>query len=336
MKLLTVTIPCYNSQNYMTHAIDSLLPGGEDVEIIVVNDGSNDDTAKIADDYERRYPGIVRAIHKENGGHGDAIMTGLANADGLYFKAVDSDDWVDAEAFTKVLDALRTLSDNPVDMFISNYIYDKAAKKHKLAIRYHNILPQHRVFGWDETKRFHIKQYLLIHSLIYRTGLLRECGLSLPKHTYYVDNLYTYLPLKDVKKMYYLDVDLYHYFIGRKDQSIQEQNMTKNIDQQLLVNKLLISQFDPFTIENLQKRKYLLHAFAAVTIVSIFILTKSGTKESLQKRKDLLAFIRQKDPRVYQRLRRDPFIRICFLPGKAGRAIPISIYKLLQKIYGFN
>ena len=107
MKLLSIAIPSYNSQDYLHHAVESLLPGGEEVEILIVDDGSKDNTAQIADDFERRYPGIVRAIHKENGGHGDAVMCGLAHATGLYFKVVDSDDWVDADAYPKVLEALR-------------------------------------------------------------------------------------------------------------------------------------------------------------------------------------------------------------------------------------
>ena len=65
MKLLTITIPSYNSEAYMRNCIESLLPGGEDVEILVVDDGSGDRTGEIADEYEKRYPGIVRAIHQE-------------------------------------------------------------------------------------------------------------------------------------------------------------------------------------------------------------------------------------------------------------------------------
>ena len=103
MKLLSIAIPCYNSQDYMRHAIETLLAGGEDVEILVVNDGSKDKTADIAAEYQQKYPTIVRAINKENGGHGDAVMTGLKNATGLYFKVVDSDDWVDEECLKRVL-----------------------------------------------------------------------------------------------------------------------------------------------------------------------------------------------------------------------------------------
>ncbi|MEG2951521.1 MAG: glycosyltransferase, partial [Clostridia bacterium] len=102
MKLLTIAIPCYNSQDYLAHAVESALLGGNEVEVLIVDDGSKDDTARIADAYERKYPQIVRAIHQENGGHGDAVMTGIRNATGLYFKVVDSDDWLDAEAYPKV------------------------------------------------------------------------------------------------------------------------------------------------------------------------------------------------------------------------------------------
>ena len=103
MKLLTFTVPCFNSAAYMEKCIESLLPGGEDVEILIVDDGSTDDTAAIADRYEKQYPTIVKAIHKENGGHGSAVNAGIEHASGLYFKVVDSDDWVKQEAYEQIL-----------------------------------------------------------------------------------------------------------------------------------------------------------------------------------------------------------------------------------------
>lgn len=101
MKILSIAVPCYNSQEYMRNCIDSLLVGGEEVEIIVVDDGSKDNTLQIAKEYEEKYPGIVKAVHQENKGHGGAVNTGLAHASGLYFKVVDSDDWLNEEAFRK-------------------------------------------------------------------------------------------------------------------------------------------------------------------------------------------------------------------------------------------
>ena len=125
MKLLSIAIPCYNSAAYMEHCIESLLPGGEDVEILIVDDGSTkDNTARIADEYAAKYPTIVKAIHQENGGHGEAVNTGIANATGLYFKVVDSDDWVDAESYKEVLDTLRKLAggEKALDMLLCNYV----------------------------------------------------------------------------------------------------------------------------------------------------------------------------------------------------------------------
>ena len=124
MKLLTFAIPCYNSQDYMENCIKSLLPGGDDVEILIIDDGSKDSTGDIADAYEKKYPGIIRATHQVNGGHGEAVNAGIRNATGLYFKVVDSDDWVDEEAYKKILDKLRELTggNQTLDMFIANYV----------------------------------------------------------------------------------------------------------------------------------------------------------------------------------------------------------------------
>ena len=103
MKLLTITIPCYNSQDYMEKSICSALTGGDRVEIIIVDDGSSDNTLQIAKKYEEKFPNIVRVIHQENGGHGEAVNTGIKNATGLYFKVVDSDDCLGRKALEKVL-----------------------------------------------------------------------------------------------------------------------------------------------------------------------------------------------------------------------------------------
>ena len=131
MKLLSIAIPCYNSQDYMEKCIESLLVGGEEVEILVVDDGSSDKTAEIADAYAAKYPTIIKAIHQENGGHGEAVNAGIRNATGLYFKVVDSDDWVNKEAYIKILETLYELLRGPqtVDLLISNFVYEKHTRK---------------------------------------------------------------------------------------------------------------------------------------------------------------------------------------------------------------
>ena len=210
MKLLSIAIPCFNSESYMRHCVDTLLTGGEDVEIIIVDDGSTKDaTAQIADEYASKYPTIIKAIHQENGGHGQAVNTGIENATGLYFKVVDSDDWVDVEAYKEVLITLRKLlgGEKTLDMLISNFVYEKEGAKHKKVMQYTSALPKNQMFSWKDVRHFRKGQYILMHSVIYRTQLLRECGLKLPKHTFYVDNLFVYVPMPYVKNMYFLDVD---------------------------------------------------------------------------------------------------------------------------------
>ncbi len=337
MKLLTFAIPSYNSQDYMEHCIESLLPGGEDVEIIIVDDGSKDRTAEIADEYERKYPGIVRAIHQENGGHGEAVNTGIRNATGLYFKVVDSDDWVDLDAYMAILEKLRELAggQKTLDMFIANYVYEKEGVKHKKVMRC-SALPKNRLFTWNEVSHFRKGQYILMHSVIYRTQLLRECGLELPKHTFYVDNIYVYTPLPSVKNMYYMDVDFYRYFIGRDDQSVNEKVMIGRIDQQIKVNKIMVDEFDLWKIPNRKLRHYMFNYLEIITVISTIMLIRSGTEENLEKKRELWGYIKKKDLRLFHHLRAGIMGNTMNLPGKGGRKISVAAYKLSQKVVGFN
>lgn len=336
MKLLTFAIPCYNSEEYMEHCIETLLQGGEDVEILIVDDGSKDRTAVIADAYEAKYPGIIRAIHQENGGHGEAVNTGLKNATGLYFKVVDSDDWVDHDAYMQILDKLRELvgGDKPLDMLLSNYVYEKEGAKRKKVMRY-SAVPKDQLITWNDC-RFHKGQYILMHSVIYRTRLLRECGLKLPKHTFYVDNIYVYKPLPSVHNIYYMDVDFYRYFIGREDQSVNERVMISRIDQQIRVNKLMVDEFDLWKVQNRRLRRYMFNYLEIITVISTIMLIRSGTEENLEKKRELWKYIKEKDIRLFHRLRTGIMGNTMNLPGRGGRKISVAAYKLSQKVIGFN
>lgn len=339
MKLLSIAVPCYNSEDYMKHCIESLLPGGEDVEIIIVDDGSTKDrTAEIADEYAARYPGIVKAVHQENGGHGEAVNTGLQNATGLYFKVVDSDDWVDEESYQKVLSKLAELvrEGNTVDMMICNYVYEKQGARRKKTIRYTTAFPQDQVFTWNDVKHFRLGQYILMHSVIYRTQMLQSCGLELPKHTFYVDNIFVYYPLPYVKTLYYMDIDLYRYFIGRSDQSVNEQVMIGRVDQQIKVNKIIIDQYDLRSIQNPKLRKYMSSYLEIMMTVSSIMLIRSGTAESLEKKKDLWQYLKKRDAGLYYKLYFGIFGRAMNLPGKGGRKVSVIAYKLANKVMGFN
>lgn len=338
MKLLTVAIPCYNSQDYMEHAVETALVGGEDVEIILVNDGSSDKTAEIADRLQKEHSTIVRAIHQENGGHGAAVNTGLANASGLYYKVLDSDDWFDRGAFLKILDVLRSFVEDGsgVDMLLANYVYEKPSlHKHKV-IRYDGVFPENQVFTWNDVKRFKISQNILMHSVIYRTKMLRDCQLELPRHTFYVDNIFVYNPLPFVKKMYYVNADLYRYFIGRDDQSVNEKVMIGRIDQQIKVNKLMIDAYDLTKIKNKKLRDYMVKYLTMMMTVSSVFLIKEGSEESLQKREELWEYLKNKNKIMYRMINKMALSKPMQFRSKAGRKIVVWGYSLSQKIYGFN
>ena len=153
----------------MRKCIDSLLVGGERVEIIIINDGSKDNTGAIADEYAEKYPDIVRVVHQENGGHGEGINQGLKRATGAYFKVVDSDDVLD-ENLPLMLDKLEECeAQGGVDLLVTNYFYAHEDGVGDQSICYKNVLPENRIFTWEETKRFRLRQMLTIHSCTFRT-----------------------------------------------------------------------------------------------------------------------------------------------------------------------
>ena len=340
MKILTIAIPSYNSQAYMRNCIECLLPGGEDVEILIVDDGSSDDTPAIADEYEARYPGIVRAIHRENKGHGGAVNTGLAHASGYFYKVVDSDDWGAPDAYRKILDFLKEAvkEETPLDMLVSNYVYEKAGANRKKVIHYHGILPRDRYFTWKDTGHFGPSKNILMHSVIYRTDLLRGFGFQLPEHTFYVDNLFVFWPLPYVKKMYYLDVDFYRYYIGREDQSVNESVMISRIDQQIKVNKIMADIYADHEKKFRSKklRSYMLHYYETITMVTSVLLMKAKTQEASEKKDQLWQYIEERTPSACRFMKRNILGRLSSSRGKLLHMITLGGYRIAQKWIGFN
>ena len=337
-KILSIAVPCYNSEAYMHRCIESLLVGGEEVEIIIVDDGSTDGTAEIADKYAEEYPTICKAVHKTNGGHGDAVMEGLRNATGVFFKVVDSDDRLGREAYIKLLGVMRksVLEEHRLDMLISNYVYDKQNTRRKKVMRYATVLPTDTYFTWDDIGHFKNTQYILMHSVIYRTELLRECKMELPKHTFYVDNLFVFQPLPSVKIMYYVDVNFYWYFIGRDDQSVNEEVMIKRIDQQLRVNNMMIDCFNSNSVENKKCRIYMKNYMNIIMTVSSIMCILSKDDKNLEKKAELWNHLKEKEPWVYRHIRYSVLGIWMNWPGKIGRKISVIGYRIVQKIFGFN
>lgn len=337
-KLISFVVPCYNSAAYMNKCINSILSCEADMEIILVNDGSVDETGTICDDYAKKYPDLIKVIHQENGGHGEGVNQGLKNATGLYFKVVDSDDWLDKDALNILLSTLDKFKDNPIDMFICNYVYEHVHNNISRPINYVNIFPENECFGWNKCNRFKVHQYLLMHSVIYRTEILKNCDLVLPKHTFYVDNIFVFKPLPYIKTMYYLDIDLYRYYIGRPEQSVNQEVMIKRANQQLKITKIMIDSHDMKVIynESPELGKYMTNYLAMMITITSILLIFRHNKESEQMRKELWAYLKKHNPHVYRKVRYGSLATITTLRGKLGRKIALSAYQYAKRKYNFN
>ncbi len=335
MKLLSFVVPCYNSAAYMRHCIDTLLLAGDCAEILIVNDGSADTTAQIADEYAAAHPGIVRAIHQPNKGHGGAVNAGIANAQGEYLKVVDSDDHLDGALIPEYIRLLTSLR-GQIDLLITNYVYDKQGKKHKTAMRYGDMCPKNRIFGWQEMKWFRPGEVMLMHSMTYRTQLLRDCGLRLPEHTFYVDNVFAYIPLAHVERMYYADLNLYRYFIGRADQSVNEATMVRRQDQQLRVMRELIHGCNLDTITPEKRRGYMTHNLGMIMVVTSILLIIDGSERALAKKKAIWAELAGEHPASCRRIRRSITGIFACSESRFVQRAGLMIYNLVQRIYGFN
>lgn len=340
MKTISFAVPCYNSAAYMDKCIESILKCGDDIEIIVVDDGSTkDNTLEKAQAWASSYPNIIRAVHQENGGHGQAVNTGLAHATGRYFKVVDSDDWLDELAMHEIMNYLRTQVErtDATDLVIGNYVYEKVHENTRTVMHYHNVFPEGREFNWSEVGSFGQSQYLLMHSVIYRTDLLRGMGLELPKHTFYVDNIFVYVPLPKVKSIYYRDVDMYRYFIGREDQSVNENVMMGRIDQQLRVTRLMIDAVRlPDDVSEKRLERYMENYLSMMMCICSIFLRMIDTDDAEDEREAIWEYLKKHNPDVYRRIRRSVLNASTNLPTELGRRIGITGYRMAQRIFKFN
>ncbi len=335
MKYITFTVPCYNSQDYMRKCVDSLLLGGEDVEIVIVNDGSKDNTLSIAREYEAKYPTIVKVVDKENGGHGSGVNAGLALASGLYFKVVDSDDWVDEEAYQRLLSTIKVhAKEGAPDLYIVNYVYEHSADNTRHFSRYDKKLPADVFCTWERVKPFRFSLMLLMHALVYKTSVLRESGLCLPEHTFYVDDIVSYNPLPYTKRLCYLNIDFYRYFIGRADQSVNLPNMVKRYEQMLRVMQIMTDRWTYKEIKAQPKglRRYMLHALSSYMLTTMLFVLGEYTKERRAAMKELWRHIKERDRGLYYKLRyRTNVFFTSLFPGRLKKSILIFSYRQLCK-----
>ena len=204
-------------------------------------------------------------------------------------------------------------------------------------MRYTNVFPQNRLFNWTHVGHFRPDQNILMHSVMYRTEVLRKCGMVLPKHTFYVDNIFVYQPLPFVKSMYYMDLDLYRYFIGRADQSVNESVMVKRVDQQLRVTRHMIDCQDLDALKGQKKlRSYMLHYLSMMMAISDIFLLLDGSAAAKQKENELWAYLKAHTSAGVYRSIRYGFGGVTNLKIPKGDKLVLGGYRIAQRIFKFN
>lgn len=239
--ILTILVPTYNIENYLADCLDSFAAciGTYAFEVLVVDDGSTDGSAKLAQKYVDRYPSVFRLIRKENGGHGSTINCGLREAKGRYVKVVDGDDWVEKQGFLNLLEVLSTSGSDIVASPYSWVHYETKQKKLDKASVWNGEFE--REYAFEEVAD---QVFIKMHSLTYRTKLLRECGLHLDEHCFYVDLEYDILPIASVRTITFVSENVYMYRIGMSGQSMSLKNMQKNRRQYVRVLRRLFSYYE--------------------------------------------------------------------------------------------
>ncbi|NLZ55567.1 MAG: glycosyltransferase [Clostridiaceae bacterium] len=339
-RILTVTVPAFNTASWLSSCLDSLLlpDAGNDLEVIIVNDGSTDATRQIAEQYVVAHPETFRLIDQENGGYGAAVSSGLATASGRYFYVLDSDDRLDSAALLELLTEISAdlAATQDIDLYITNTVYENAFRGKRRRMHFRGMIPTDRVFSWEAVRFTSPSKFLSFHCLTYNTDILRAADIVLPRHISYVDNLLAWLPLPACGRLRYLDLDLYRYSIGRSDQSINPRILVSRIDQHLAINCQMIECMD-FSDPRISPalRRYLLRYLAMICAISTIHLALADTTEAELKRRDFWSRIRESRPRLYRRLRYHLTVWPVNLPGRFGRFIARCLYRLTRYFYHF-
>lgn len=333
--LVTFVVPCYNSASYMRRAVDSLLDLDHPCEVLLINDGSTDETAVVAASYAETYDHI-RLVNQDNANWGGAINHGLELARGRYFKVLDSDDYLEPLALRRVLDTLARLvaSDDAPDMLVTNYVYDHQPSKTQRIMHYRKLFPQGRSFGWSEMLGKSGDKFLMIHAVWYATAVLRESGVVLPTGVAYMDGLLLLHPMPYVKKLYYLDTAPYYYIIGRAGQSVDVEVVKRHLDEQLLASRLMIEDADYTELYRREPRlAEVMAGFVLCTMsVSTLNLFQIGTPEALETNRALWALMKERNPMLYRRVSLS-WAGLANRKTLLGRTIAVNVYAIVKRVY---
>ena len=305
MKTLTIAIPVYNTEKYIPRCLDSILIDEvlEDIEVIAINDGSKDKSIDILREYEKKFPNTIRVIDKENGGHGSGVNRGLEEATGKYFRVIDSDDWVNSSDFIKFV---KNLKNDDADLVVTNYSKEHVYNGASELLTYKDLEDGKEYIFDDIDLEILNKEYFVMATSTYKTEILRKAKLKLFEKTFYVDMQYNCIPITEIRTFKFYKLDIYRYYIGRPDQSMNLDNFVKNRANHEKVVRSLIEYY--CNIKNTlskNKKEYisLILYYMLVTHYYIYcVYTKKGSKEIREEIRKFDIFLKEHDDELYERV----------------------------------
>lgn len=325
-KILTISIAAYNVEKYIKNALDSVLVDNiEDLEILVEDDGGTDSTANIVKEYEKKYPNIVKLVHKENGGYGSTINKSIELARGKYFKQLDGDDWYDSENFAKFLELLRKID---VDVVYTPFSQFKEIKN---TYELKDLLNKELQGKYSINDLFlKANNYLNMHTICYKTDILRISNLKLLEKCFYTDTQYAMYPMANANTIYVSHEPVYIYRVGRDEQSVSLAGHIKHYKDHVKVSKELIKFYNDNANIDTSKQKYLLNYTInhVANTISGFYIILDANKENLKQIIEFEKYILDENKMIYDEMEKQS--NIVKILRKTN--YNYTIYKILSKL----
>jgi glycosyltransferase involved in cell wall biosynthesis len=326
LKLLTISIAAYNVENYLEKCLSSLNDERfkKDIEVLIIDDGSKDNTKKIAEEFQKESPDTFHYIPKKNGGHGSTINKGIELASGRYFRVIDGDDWVNSDKFNMFIQNLKKTNS---DMVLNQHIEISPIQK-KLISFVHNM---------KEGKEYEISESLgiekvTLHMLTVKSKLLKKNNVKITENCFYVDVEYVIWAIYFSKTVTFFGNSLYMYRVGNVSQSVNKKNMLKNVSMQERVSLKLVSLYVEFSKSGLlsQSKDKMIFNTIEKSIGSTF-RTYLLLPDSSDSREKILQFdsrIQSLSTNVYKRLGKGLFISAVRIHNYLLLPVIGSMYRL--------
>ena len=257
-KLLSISIAAYNVEKTIEQCLDSFLTSRylDALELLVINDGSHDRTVEIVEGYEKKYPGIIRLINKENGGHGSTINTSLRLAAGKFYKVLDGDDWIDAAELDKLIECLQTTK---AELIVNDYM--EVYPDHTCRKSHRDLYKAHTVYSFDQIvpNGCFRENIFAMHESTILTQRLRDVGMQIQEHCFYADTELLYYVGLAAQTVEFHNSCAYQYRLGSSGQSVSPEGIYKHIEDLLKIESRLIKlyQQDSPKIRSIVRKNYL-------------------------------------------------------------------------------